>query len=137
MTISPATAASAAPITNAAEITTLRRWDAFCRHRDAVGKELERIKSCWVDPKVAGAQAERILGQPLERECALVELLRRPGVTYAELMTLPGAGAAVTDIRVADQVEIATKYAGYIERQHDEVSRNAAQEGRALPGNLD
>jgi DNA mismatch repair ATPase MutS len=52
----------------------------------------------------------------LERDCALVELLRRPGVSYAELMTLPGAGTAVTDARVAEQVEIATKYAGYIER---------------------
>jgi tRNA uridine 5-carboxymethylaminomethyl modification enzyme len=114
------------------------RWDAFRRHRDAVGKELERVKSCWVNPKVVGrAEAERVLGQPLERDCALVELLRRPGVTYADLMTLPGAGAAVTDIRVAEQVEIATKYAGYIERQHDEIARSALQEAQKLPGDLD
>src|SRR5205814_363464 len=95
-----------------------RRWNAFCRHRDAVDKELERVKSCWVNPKMMShAEAERVLGQPLERDCALVELLRRPGVTYAALMTLPGAGSAVADARVAEQVEIATKYAGYIERQ--------------------
>ncbi|HEY8622429.1 MAG TPA: tRNA uridine-5-carboxymethylaminomethyl(34) synthesis enzyme MnmG [Casimicrobiaceae bacterium] len=115
-----------------------RRWAAFCRHRDAVGTELERVKSCWVNPKVVGrADAERVLGQPLERDCALVELLRRPGVSYAELMTLPGAGGAVADSRVAEQVEIATKYAGYIERQHDEIARNASQEAQKLPGDLD
>ena len=114
------------------------RWEAFCRHRDAVGKELERVKSCWVNPKVVGsAEAERVLGQPLDREYALVELLRRPGVSYAELMSLPGAGSAVVDLRVAEQVEIATKYAGYIERQHDEIARNASQEAQELPGDLD
>jgi tRNA uridine 5-carboxymethylaminomethyl modification enzyme len=113
------------------------RWDAFCRHRDAVAQELERIKSCWVNPKVMGAAAERVLGQPLERDSALVELLRRPGVSYANLMSLPGAGAAVTDDRVAEQVEIATKYAGYIERQHGEIARSAAQETQKLPGALD
>ena len=113
------------------------RWDVFCRHRDAVAKELERVKSCWVNPKLAGAEAQRVLGQPLERDCALVELLRRPGVTYAALMTVPGAGAPVTDSRVAEQVEIATKYAGYIERQHDEIARGAAQEALKLPADLD
>jgi tRNA uridine 5-carboxymethylaminomethyl modification enzyme len=115
-----------------------RRWDAFCRHRDAVGKELERVKSCWVNPKVVGRdEAERVLGQPLDRDYALVELLRRPGVTYTELMSLPGAGSAVSDARVAEQVEVATKYAGYIDRQHDEIARNASQEAQALPGDLD
>ncbi len=115
-----------------------RRWDAFCRHRDAVAMELERVKSTWVNPKlVSSADAERVLGQPLERDSALVELLRRPGVGYAELMTLPGAGTAVTDARVAEQVEIATKYAGYIERQHDEIARSASQEALELPHDLD
>ncbi|TMG96041.1 MAG: tRNA uridine-5-carboxymethylaminomethyl(34) synthesis enzyme MnmG [Betaproteobacteria bacterium] len=115
-----------------------RRWDAFCRHRDAVAHELERVKSCWVNPKlVSNAEALRILGQPLERECSLVELLRRPGVSYAKLMSLPGAGRAVADPRVAEQVEVATKYAGYIERQHDEIARSASQEAQRLPGDLD
>jgi tRNA uridine 5-carboxymethylaminomethyl modification enzyme len=115
-----------------------RRWDAFCRHRDAVEQELERVKSCWVNPKlVSSAEAVRVLGQPLERECSLVELLRRPGVRYAELMSLPGAGTAVADPRVAEQVEVATKYAGYIERQHDEIARSASQEAHELPADLD
>jgi tRNA uridine 5-carboxymethylaminomethyl modification enzyme len=115
-----------------------RRWDSFCRHRDAVAAELERVKSCWVNPRLIGrAEAERVLGQALERDTALVELLRRPGVSYATLMSLPGAGEPVTDDRVAEQVEIATKYAGYIERQHGEIARGASQETQRLPDDLD
>ena len=114
------------------------RWDAFCRKRDAVGRELERLKSVWVDPRlIERAQAERVIGQALEREATLLELLRRPSVSYAALMTLPGAGNAVTDPIVAEQVEIATKYAGYIDRQNDEIGRRAEQESRRLPADLD
>jgi tRNA uridine 5-carboxymethylaminomethyl modification enzyme len=114
------------------------RWDAFRRKRDAVARELERLKSVWVDPRVVErAQAERVLGQALEREATLHELLRRPNVSYASLMTLPGAGDAVADPVVAEQVEIATKYAGYIDRQNDEIARRAGQEARRLPGDLD
>jgi len=114
------------------------RWDAFCRKRDAVHRELERIESTWIDHRVVErADAERVLGKALEREATLADLLRRPGVSYASLMTLPGAGAAAADAAVADQVEIATKYAGYIERQKDQIARAAAQEGQALPADLD
>jgi len=114
------------------------RWDAFCRKRDAVHRELERIESTWIDHRVVErADAERVLGQALEREATLADLLRRPGVSYASLMTLPGAGAAAADAAVADQVEIATKYAGYIERQKDQIVRAVAQEGQALPADLD
>ncbi len=67
----------------------------------------------------------------MEREYALTDLLRRPDVTYATLLTLPGAGTPVADPQVAEQVEIATKYAGYIDRQHDEIARHLAQETRA------
>ena len=91
-----------------------------------------------LDPRsVERADAERVLGQALEREATLADLLRRPGVSYAKLMTLPGAGVAAADAAIADQVETATKYAGYIDRQRDEIARAAAQEGHALPGNLD
>jgi tRNA uridine 5-carboxymethylaminomethyl modification enzyme len=114
------------------------RWDAFCRKRDAVGRELERLKSVWVDPHlVERAQAERVIGQAFEREATLLELLRRPNVSYAALMTLPGAGDAVADPIVAEQVDIATKYAGYIDRQNDEIARRAEQESRCLPADLD
>jgi tRNA uridine 5-carboxymethylaminomethyl modification enzyme len=114
------------------------RWDIFCRKRDAVARELERLKSSWVNPNiVAPADAERVLGQPLERDCTLAELLRRPGVTYTSLMTLAASGPAVGDAAVAEQVEIATKYAGYIERQQEAIARQAAQEEQRLPAQLD
>jgi len=114
------------------------RWEAFCRKRDAVARELERLQSTRFDPRRLGqGDAERVLGQTLERDATLAELLRRPGVTYAQLMTLPGAGEAVAATEVAEQVEIATKYAGYIERQNEEIGRHAGQEAEHLPATID
>jgi tRNA uridine 5-carboxymethylaminomethyl modification enzyme len=114
------------------------RWDTFCRKRDAVARELERLKASWVNPSVAAAgEAERVLGRPLERDRTLADLLRRPGVTYAALMSLPGSGPAIADAGVAEQVEIAIKYAGYIERQQEEIARQVAQEAQPLPRELD
>jgi tRNA uridine 5-carboxymethylaminomethyl modification enzyme len=78
-----------------------------------------------------------VLGTTIEREYSLHELLRRPGVSYASLMALPGAGEPVADAMVAEQVEIQAKYHGYIERQKDEVTRNAQYENLRLPANLD
>jgi tRNA uridine 5-carboxymethylaminomethyl modification enzyme len=114
------------------------RWDAFSRKRDAVALEIERLRTTYVNPNVvAQHDAERVLGQPMDREYALTDLLRRPQVTYATLLTLPGAGTPVTDPLVALQVEIATKYAGYIDRQHDEIARHRAMEAAQLPPDLD
>jgi tRNA uridine 5-carboxymethylaminomethyl modification enzyme len=79
----------------------------------------------------------QVLGQPIDREYSLAELLRRPNVSYAALATLPGAGAPVGDPAVALQVEITTKYAGYIERQQAEIERNRAQDELRLPAGLD
>ena len=79
----------------------------------------------------------RVLGQPMEREYSLFDLLRRPDVGYHSLLSLPNAGAGVEDPAVAEQVEIAAKYAGYIDRQKDEVARALAQETLALPADLD
>ncbi|MBI4194480.1 MAG: tRNA uridine-5-carboxymethylaminomethyl(34) synthesis enzyme MnmG [Betaproteobacteria bacterium] len=115
-----------------------RRWAAFCSKRDAIAREQERLKSTWVNPKLLPpAAAERVLGQPLEREYALADLLRRPDVTYAALMTLPGAGPAVEDARVAEQVDVQAKYRGYIERQRGEIERNQYYENARLPPDLD
>ena len=115
-----------------------RRWRHFECKREAVGRELERLKATWVNPKVI-AQHEyvRVLGQGIEREYTMQELLRRPGVTYGGLMTLPGAGPAVVDPRVAEQVEIQSKYQGYIERQHEEIARQESHESTRLPADLD
>jgi tRNA uridine 5-carboxymethylaminomethyl modification enzyme len=120
------------------------RWDAFNRKRDAVARELERLKSTWVNPRVLPAEeAARVLGRGIEREYTLTDLLRRPGVTYANLMSLRNAageqfGAPVsTDPVVAEQVEIAVKYAGYIARQGEEVLRQEAHETTRIPAEMD
>jgi tRNA uridine 5-carboxymethylaminomethyl modification enzyme len=114
------------------------RWGAFARKRDAIATESERLKATWVNPRVLAAHdAERVLGHPIEREHSLFDLLRRPDVSYATLMTLPGAAPAVADVTVAEQVEIQAKYAGYIARQQDEVARNESHESTQLPADLD
>ncbi len=114
------------------------RWEAYARKRDAIAGELGRLGATSVNPTLVAAQdAQRVLGQPIEREYSLAELLRRPGVSYAALMTLPAAGPAVADPVVAEQVEVTTKYAGYIERQQEEIARHRAQETSRLPPGLD
>ena len=93
------------------------RWSAFDRKREAIVNEQERLKSIWVNPGVlAQADAERVLGKGIEREYTLHELLRRPDVNYAGLMSLPGAGPGTLDNQVSEQVEIQAKYQGYITR---------------------
>jgi tRNA uridine 5-carboxymethylaminomethyl modification enzyme len=115
-----------------------KRWQAFERKREAVARELERLKSTWINPKLLPqADAERVLGKGIEREYALTDLLRRPDVSYASLMSLPGAGKGTGDPMVAEQVEIQIKYDGYIARQHDEILRRQQYEATALPRDLD
>ncbi|MEY4975632.1 MAG: tRNA uridine 5-carboxymethylaminomethyl modification enzyme MnmG [Pseudomonadota bacterium] len=124
------------------------RWDHFCRKRDAVSRETERLKSTWVNPRVlSAAEAERVLGKAIEHEYPLFELLRRPGVAYEELMSLEDGRWRNPDVSretlgdlhppVVEQLDIAAKYAGYIDRQKDEVARAAAYEQMRLPPDLD
>ena len=123
-----------------------RRWEAFCRKRDAVARELERLRTTYVNPRLlADGEAERVAGQAFEREYSLTDLLRRPDVAYAQLISLqtregrpvgvPPADAQ--DPAVAQQVEIGVKYAGYIARQDDEVTRLASAETTRIPAELD
>ena len=115
-----------------------RRWDAYARKRDAIAQEQERLKSVWVNPQILAAeQATQLLGKPLEREHSLADLLRRPELTYAALMTMPGAGPGVADTQVAEQVEIQAKYQGDIERQRTEIEHRAQQDDLRLPVDLD
>jgi tRNA uridine 5-carboxymethylaminomethyl modification enzyme len=115
-----------------------RRWEQFARKREAVVRELERLKSTWVNPAViARHETVRVLGQGIEREYTLQELLRRPGVTYNQLMTLPGAGPAIADPQAAEQVEIQSKYQGYIAQQAEEIKRQESHETLCLAENLD
>jgi tRNA uridine 5-carboxymethylaminomethyl modification enzyme len=114
------------------------RWNAFCRKRDAIAGEQERLKATWVNPKITPAEdCLRVLGKPIEHEYNLFELLRRPEVSYANLLTLPGAGEAQTDPLVVEQLEISAKYQGYIDRQAEEVAKSANYENTVLPADLD
>ena len=130
-----------------------RRWAAFQTKRERLERELQRLKTVWLRPATLPAEAaERLLGKALEHEYALADLLRRPGVGFdavaeaARLARHPQAvsretlraewGAAAAD-EVIEQTEIHVKYAGYIEKQQDEVERSAAHEQTPLPADLD
>ncbi len=119
------------------------QWEVFERRREAIARELERLKSTWVNPRIiAEAEAERVLGKAIEREYALTDLLRRPNVSYDSLMTLQGVDGRrfdnpELDPAVAEQVEIQVKYAGYIDRQAKEVERHEHFEHLKLPPELD
>ncbi|RXZ36069.1 tRNA uridine-5-carboxymethylaminomethyl(34) synthesis enzyme MnmG [Oxalobacteraceae bacterium CAVE-383] len=120
------------------------QWAAFEQKREAVALELQRLKSTWVNPRIlAAAEAERVLGKAIEREYALADLLARPNVGYDQLMTLKGvdgqdlAGPGVAQDAVKEQLQIQLKYAGYIDRQADEIERHKGNENLQLPPDLD
>jgi tRNA uridine 5-carboxymethylaminomethyl modification enzyme len=114
------------------------RWQAFSEKREAVGRETARLKATWAQPaRVPEADAMRVLGQVMERDYSMFDLLRRPNVSYQALMSLAVAGEGVTNPAVAEQVEIAAKYQGYIDRQQIEVEHNRAQEETRLPNDID
>jgi tRNA uridine 5-carboxymethylaminomethyl modification enzyme len=138
-----------------------QRWDAFCRKRDAIEAELQRLRSTWVNPKILdAARATALLGGPIEREYSLADLIRRPEVRYSEVLALhtalqaerlPASADAIAEMGdskvtssacmptndVAEQVEIQLKYQGYIDRQQLEVDRQAHQAHQAIPADLD
>ena len=129
------------------------RWAAFNRKRDAVSRETEKLKACWVHPGVLPANdAERLVGKALEHEYSLIDLLRRPGVvfdTVAEVAAIarPEAGVSRETVvaelgqnladAVIEQIEISVKYAGYISKQVEDVARAANYENLRLPVELD
>ena len=140
------------------------RWDAFNRKRDAVSRETQRLRALWVNPNnLPVVEAERVLGKAIEREYNLLDLLRRPDVSYASLMSLdggrfasaelPALGADATGVNpavsrethmpadmlkaVIEQIEVVAKYAGYIDLQKTEVERSAHYESLKLPQELD
>lgn len=112
------------------------RWAAFEAKREAIVAEEQRLKSTWVRPGTAQGDAIAArFGTPLNHEYNLLNLLARPEIDYASLAELTAAPAV--DNQVAEQVEIKTKYAGYIERQQDEIARLRASEDTRLPDDLD
>jgi len=114
------------------------RWRRFSEKREAIEREQLRLAKTRIRPALAADESTHaVLGGPLTREATLAELLVRPEVTYDTLMRLPGAGAAVVDREVAQQVEIQAKYAGYIARSHDEIDQHRRHEATKLPVDLD
>ncbi|MBV2204744.1 MAG: tRNA uridine-5-carboxymethylaminomethyl(34) synthesis enzyme MnmG [Pseudomonas sp.] len=112
------------------------RWAAFCAKREGIEREEQRLKNSWVHPGSAeNAAISARFGSPLAREYNLLNLLARPEIDYQSLVELTGNGAA--DPQVAEQVEIRTKYAGYIERQQEEIERLRASENLRLPADID
>lgn len=115
-----------------------QRWQAFERKREAVARERERLKSTWLNARLLSDEDMRArFGGRLERDYTFEELLRRPGVHYRDLASLPDAGSFLKDDEAAEQVEIQIKYQGYIERQRDEVSQQEHFETTRLPPDLD
>ena len=124
------------------------QWDLFNRKRDAVARETERLKATWVNPRILPqSEAERVLGKGIDHEYNLFDLLRRPGVDYTSLLGMDDGKYASADVSretlgdlqaaVVEQVEIAAKYSGYIDRQKEEVQRAAHYESLKLPADLD
>jgi tRNA uridine 5-carboxymethylaminomethyl modification enzyme len=121
-----------------------RRWAAYARKREQVDREIERLKSTWVNTRILEKAHEiKIFGKTLEREYSLADLLRRPEVRYRDLTELRRSdgselgGPRVTDSAVAEQVEIALKYSGYIARQQDEVAKQQSSATTRIPPGLD
>ncbi|WP_028489223.1 tRNA uridine-5-carboxymethylaminomethyl(34) synthesis enzyme MnmG [Thiothrix lacustris] len=114
------------------------RWAAFCEKREAIELEQQRLRSTVLQPNAVSAEdSQRVFGDVLSRDYKLHDLLRRPNVTYADLTGLPAVGSPVTDEKVAEQVEIQCKYAGYIERQQGEIDKQRRHEETRLPDWLD
>ncbi|MES9937976.1 MAG: tRNA uridine-5-carboxymethylaminomethyl(34) synthesis enzyme MnmG, partial [Sedimenticola sp.] len=114
------------------------RWEAFDRKREAIEQERQRLRDIWVHPgSEAGDIAEQELGTSISRETRALDLLSRPEISYDGLRRLPAVAPGVEDPKVAEQLEIQAKYAGYIERQQDEIERARANEAVKLPQDFD
>ncbi len=110
------------------------RFAAFERKRDAIERENTRLGSLWAAPNnTLGAEVVQALGLPLSRETNVLDLLRRPELDYARLLTLPSLQPPVDDAEVAEQVEIGAKYAGYLDRQREDIARQQRHESTAIP----
>jgi tRNA uridine 5-carboxymethylaminomethyl modification enzyme len=129
------------------------RWAAFSRKRDRLALELQRLRATWVRPQtVPAADAERLLGKALEHEHSLADLLRRPGVAHDTVSAVdqiahPGVAVSRETLRqtwggreadtVIEQAEISLKYAGYIDKQNDDVARAAHYDDLQIPAETD
>lgn len=110
------------------------RWQRYARKADAVAAETQRLSALWVAPGNAMANAlQATCAIEVSREARALDLLRRPELDYATLMTVPGIGPGVAEAKVAEQVEIAAKYSGYLQRQSEEIERQRRHEDSVIP----
>ena len=114
------------------------RWRSFEEKREAIEAEQQRLASTWIAADALAADvAEETLGQPLHKDVNLLQLLRRPGIGYADLACLPVFEPADIAPEVAAQIEVQAKYHGYIERQEQDIARNKKDEDTRFPDNVD
>jgi len=114
------------------------RWEAFCKKREAIEIESARLKATWIVPNTPeSAEINPKLETPISHEYSLMDLLRRPGIEYADVANLKNAPEEPVSAQVSEQVQIAVKYAGYISRQADDIERMRRQENTLLPENMD
>jgi len=114
------------------------RWQRFSRKRDAIEAETARLSALWAAPNNAlGASLASSIGVEVSRETSAIDLLRRPELDYATLVRVPELGPGVDDAKVAEQVEIETKYAGYLDRQREDIARARRHETAAIPDAFD
>ena len=114
------------------------RWARIAAKREAIERESGRLAALWAAPGNAlGREVEAVLGVALSRETRALDLIRRPELDYAALMRVPALGPGVDDAQVAEQVEIGVKYAGYVERQREEIERQRRHEDTAIPAGFE
>ncbi len=115
-----------------------QRWAAFSRKAAAVKTETERLNKLWATPGNAlGAAVQAQLNVPITRECNVLDLIKRPEITYASLMSVADLGPGVSDEKVAEQIEIGVKYSGYLARQQEDIERNRRHEDSEIPDDFD
>lgn len=114
------------------------RWQRFEAKREAIARETGRLRALWATPANAmGRDVAETLGVQVSRETNVLDLIKRPELDYAKLMAVPSIGPGVDDAQVAEQVEIGVKYAGYLDRQRDEIERQQRNESTPIPAGFD
>lgn len=117
-------------------LVSQERWDKFCEKKESIEKESQRLKTTWVQPRTEEAiSLQDRIKSPLTREYSLMDLLKRPELSYVDVMNLKGE-ASVSE-QVAEQVEIEAKYSGYIDRQQEDIDRMRRNENTLIPENFD
>jgi tRNA uridine 5-carboxymethylaminomethyl modification enzyme len=114
------------------------RWQVFGTKKAAIEAEQKRLESIWVTPdNDLGRSLKQTLGVELSKEARALDLLKRPEVSYMELMKVPGLGPGSSNVKVAEQVDVQVRYAGYLARQAGEVERNQRNEHTLIPAGFD